>query len=94
MLLLEEYQRMLGENRRASNVRISVFVHSLYLSLCTKYILGASKFAESTNTGEYCSENQFRDFSSIYARMSENVDEYSVFAYSRRIDVCVVLALK
>ncbi len=33
-----------------------------------------------------------RNYSSIYARMSQNVDEYLVLAYSRRIHVCVVPA--
>ncbi len=35
-----------------------------------------------------------RNYSSIYARMAENVDEYSVFAYSRRINVCADPALE
>ncbi len=50
---------MLDENRRASNVRISVFIHSRYSSLYAKYILGTPEFAELTNIGEYYSENQF-----------------------------------
>ncbi len=62
MLIFGEYQRMLGENRRTSNVWISVFVHSRYMSLYAKYILGTSKFAESRNIGQYCSENQFLRF--------------------------------
>ncbi len=35
-----------------------------------------------------------RDYSSIYARMPKNIDEYSVFAYSQRIDVHADPALK
>ncbi len=34
-----------------------------------------------------------RNYSSIYARTPENVDEYAVFTYSWRIDVCVDTAL-
>ncbi len=33
------------------------------------------------------------DYSSIYAKTPENVDEYLVFSSSRRIHICVVLAL-
>ncbi len=44
--ILGEKPRMLAENRQTSNVQINVFVHSLYSSICAKYILGASKFAE------------------------------------------------
>ncbi len=32
------------------------------------------------------------DYSSICARTPKDVDEHSVFSYSRRIHVCVVLA--
>ncbi len=44
---------MLGENGQTSNVRINVFVQYRYLSLCAKFILGTSKFAESVNIDEY-----------------------------------------
>ncbi len=35
-----------------------------------------------------------RHYSSIYARMPENVDVYLIFAYSPRIGVCAVPLLK
>ncbi len=64
---------MLGENRQTSNVRISVFV-----------VLGTSKFAKSTNIGKYhLVKISSPNYVSVYARTSENVDKYPVFAYSR-----------
>ncbi len=35
-----------------------------------------------------------RHYSSIYTRTPENINEYSVFAYSPRINVCAYLALQ
>ncbi len=76
---------MLGENGRTSNVRISVLVHSRY-----------SSFFQICQIDKYWRipyvKVSSHDYLLIYARTPEDIDEYSVFAYSKRIDICVVLA--
>ncbi len=76
MLILGEYPRMLGRNRQTSNLLINIVVHCRHLSLCAKYILSTSKFAESTNISESIAntvcENQF---SRILVNLCKNARE-------------------
>ncbi len=62
-------------NRRTSNELIRVFVHSWCLVLApAEYILGTSKLVESTDIGILYAQINSRDYSSIYTRTPENVE--------------------
>ncbi len=71
-----------------NNVRISVFVHSWHFVIMCRI---HSRHFQLCQINKYCRipymKVSSRDYSSIYARTHENVNKYSVFAYSRRIDI-------